>query len=366
MLGLCFCARAFSSCGKRGPLFIAVRRPLTIAASLVAEHRLQTRKLSSCGSRAQLFRGMWDPPRPGLEPVSPALAGRFSTTTPPEKPEEAILVSLSKAHQKKIINKYLISHVFTLAIDKKRWKPKGDFFLNRRRTVWTVRAGLGYPIELPGTEALSRKPEWPLARETAEKICKPARCLVKMTWGLSSTTLARLVPDMRDWEQQACRPRPLSSTQPHHPPSSCSKAPATGVQEDGRCHKIVQVFKNSCNYRICQLVLAWPEGSSGICSRLLLSKFPLPGGLSHIPDSINYNHISPTHNEPLRYQIMLSLCLQNYHRMRSWEGVQSVSVDDPQAPWSLSPTNRSPSPSGPSCRGDLGSAYCGESCGEHG
>ena len=45
-LGLCFCARAFSSCGERGPLFIAVRGPLTIAASLVAEHRLQTRRLS--------------------------------------------------------------------------------------------------------------------------------------------------------------------------------------------------------------------------------------------------------------------------------------------------------------------------------
>ena len=35
-----------------GPLFIAVRGPLTIAASLVAEHRLQTHRLSSCGSRA--------------------------------------------------------------------------------------------------------------------------------------------------------------------------------------------------------------------------------------------------------------------------------------------------------------------------
>ena len=86
VLGLCFCARAFSSCGKRGPLFIAVRGPLTIAASLVAEHRLQTRRLSSCGSRAHLLRGMWDPPRPGLEPVSPALAGRVSTTAPPRKP----------------------------------------------------------------------------------------------------------------------------------------------------------------------------------------------------------------------------------------------------------------------------------------
>ena len=83
VLGLRFCARAFSSCGERGPLFIAVCGPLTIAASPVAEHRLQTRRLSSCGSRAQLLRSMWDPPRPGLEPVSPALVGRFLTTAPP-------------------------------------------------------------------------------------------------------------------------------------------------------------------------------------------------------------------------------------------------------------------------------------------
>ena len=80
VLGLRFCARVFSSCGKRGPL--------TIAASLVAEHRLQTRRLSNCGSRAQLLRGMWDLPRPGLETVCPALAGRLSTTAPPGKPLE--------------------------------------------------------------------------------------------------------------------------------------------------------------------------------------------------------------------------------------------------------------------------------------
>ena len=86
VLGLCFCARAFSSCGKRGPLLIAVRRPLTVVASLVAEHRLQTRRLSNCGPRTKLPRGMWDPPRPGPEPVSSALAGRFSTTAPPGKP----------------------------------------------------------------------------------------------------------------------------------------------------------------------------------------------------------------------------------------------------------------------------------------
>ena len=86
MLGLRFCARAFSICGKWGPLFIAVRGPLTIAAPLAAEHRLQTRRLSNYGSRAQPLRGMRDPPRPGLEPVSLALAGRLSTTAPPGKP----------------------------------------------------------------------------------------------------------------------------------------------------------------------------------------------------------------------------------------------------------------------------------------
>ena len=42
VLGLRFCARAFSSCGKWGPLFITMHGPLTIAASLVEEHRLQS------------------------------------------------------------------------------------------------------------------------------------------------------------------------------------------------------------------------------------------------------------------------------------------------------------------------------------
>ena len=92
VLGLRFCVRAFSSCGKWGPLFIAVRGSLTIAASLVAEHRLQTRRLSNCGSWAQWLRGMWDLPRPGLEPVSPALAGRFLTTAPPGKPRYNFLI----------------------------------------------------------------------------------------------------------------------------------------------------------------------------------------------------------------------------------------------------------------------------------
>ena len=39
-LGLCCCARAFSSCGERGLLFVAVCRLLIVVASLVAEHGL--------------------------------------------------------------------------------------------------------------------------------------------------------------------------------------------------------------------------------------------------------------------------------------------------------------------------------------
>ena len=96
VLGLRFCARALSSCGKRGPLFIAVHGPLTVAASLVMEHRLQMCRLSNCGSQAQLHRGMWDLPRPGLEPVSPALTGRFSTTAPPGKPFFTCFIEFSR------------------------------------------------------------------------------------------------------------------------------------------------------------------------------------------------------------------------------------------------------------------------------
>ena len=39
-LGLHCCSQAFSSCGERGLLFIAVHRLLAAVASLVAEHGL--------------------------------------------------------------------------------------------------------------------------------------------------------------------------------------------------------------------------------------------------------------------------------------------------------------------------------------
>ena len=44
------------------------------------EHRL-----SSYGIRTLLLHSMWDLSGPGIEPASPALAGGFFTTEPPEK-----------------------------------------------------------------------------------------------------------------------------------------------------------------------------------------------------------------------------------------------------------------------------------------
>ena len=67
-------------------LFFAVRGPLTVVASPVAEHRVQMCRLSGHGSWAQLHRGLWDLPGPGHEPMSPASAGRLSNTAPPGKP----------------------------------------------------------------------------------------------------------------------------------------------------------------------------------------------------------------------------------------------------------------------------------------
>ena len=69
----------------RGPLLLrstgSRRRGFSSCGSQALE-----RRLSSCGAQAYLLRGMWDLPRPGLEPVSPALAGGFLTTVPPGKP----------------------------------------------------------------------------------------------------------------------------------------------------------------------------------------------------------------------------------------------------------------------------------------
>ena len=91
MLGLHCCVRAFSSCGEQGLLFGAVRGLLIAVASLCCGARALEHRLSSRGAQAQSLRGMWDPPGPGLKPVSPALAGGFLSTAPPGKPYITVL-----------------------------------------------------------------------------------------------------------------------------------------------------------------------------------------------------------------------------------------------------------------------------------
>ena len=96
VLGLRCYAQAFSSCGVQashcGSFSCCIARALGTRASVVVAHGLSSCglwalecSLSSCGSRASLLPGMWNLPGPGLEPVSPALAGRFLTTAPPGK-----------------------------------------------------------------------------------------------------------------------------------------------------------------------------------------------------------------------------------------------------------------------------------------
>ena len=70
------CCRAWAL-GMRASVVVACG--LSSCGLWALEHRL-----SSCGTRAQLLCSMWDLPRPGIEPVSPALAGGFLTTVPPE------------------------------------------------------------------------------------------------------------------------------------------------------------------------------------------------------------------------------------------------------------------------------------------
>ena len=104
-LGLRCCAQAFSSCSEQGYSLLrcmGFSLPwLLLLRSMGSRHaafssggwRALERRLSSCGARAQLLRGMWDFPRPGLEPISPALAGRFLTTAPPGKSTVCILIA---------------------------------------------------------------------------------------------------------------------------------------------------------------------------------------------------------------------------------------------------------------------------------
>ena len=75
----------FSSCGQWGLLSSCRAQALGHMFFSNWGSRALGHRLSSCGTWAYLLCSMWDLPRPGIEPVSPTLAGRFFSTASSEK-----------------------------------------------------------------------------------------------------------------------------------------------------------------------------------------------------------------------------------------------------------------------------------------
>ena len=83
--GLHCWARAFSSCVELGLLFVVVTGFSLWWLLLLQRMGSRCERFSSCGTRASWLCGMEDLPRPGIQPLSPALAGGLLTTEPPGK-----------------------------------------------------------------------------------------------------------------------------------------------------------------------------------------------------------------------------------------------------------------------------------------
>ena len=66
---------------------------------------------------------MWDLPRPGLEHMSPALAGRFSTTAPPGKPQKFLTLMKSSLS---IV--FFMDHAFGVVSKKSSPYPRSSRF----------------------------------------------------------------------------------------------------------------------------------------------------------------------------------------------------------------------------------------------
>ena len=100
-LSLCCYVSAFSSCGSwasrcSGFSCCRAQAPST-SASVVSAHRLSAALgPQSSGSVvvAHVPRGMWNLPGPGIEPMSPALAGRFLSTAPPGKSHTILIIKI--------------------------------------------------------------------------------------------------------------------------------------------------------------------------------------------------------------------------------------------------------------------------------
>ena len=84
-MGLRCCVRTFSSCGEQSYSSLGCLGFSLQCLLLLRSLGSRRAGFSSCGMQAYLLCGMWDLPGPGIEPMSPALAGRFLTTGPAGK-----------------------------------------------------------------------------------------------------------------------------------------------------------------------------------------------------------------------------------------------------------------------------------------
>ena len=99
VLGLHYRVGLFCSCGKWGPPSgcsgfspCGAQTLKTHGLPWFQRPALESR-LQGCGAQAQWFHGVWDLPRPRIEPASPAQAGGFFFTPEPrEKPSFQLLI----------------------------------------------------------------------------------------------------------------------------------------------------------------------------------------------------------------------------------------------------------------------------------
>ena len=78
---------------RHGARIQGARASAVVAPGLRFGSRALEHRLNSCGARAWLLPRMWDLPRPGIEPMSLALVGGFSTTEPPGKPQNSFYLA---------------------------------------------------------------------------------------------------------------------------------------------------------------------------------------------------------------------------------------------------------------------------------
>ena len=106
-------------------------RGLSRFGSRALEHRL-----SDCGSRVRLLRGLWDLPRSGIHPLPPAMAGGFFTTEPPRKPSKQPLTCFLPLSISLHVLKFHINGntVYTLSL----WRGGGLVFSGEHNNYFSI------------------------------------------------------------------------------------------------------------------------------------------------------------------------------------------------------------------------------------